>query len=108
MYSAQQHDLYTGLLSYVVSENKFYVYNGSTFEKLKVDNDCFLDPVATAADLASIVSPKGVRTYVATRLALIPFDITIGEILPRVVVFCLMLIGYGHIQSSLIERTNTY
>ena len=58
MYSAQQHDLYTGLLSYVVSENKFYVYNGSTFEKLKVDNDYFLDPVATAADLASIASPK--------------------------------------------------
>ena len=58
MKSAQKHDLYTGLLSYVVSKNKFFVYNGTAFEELRVDNDYFLDPVATAADLASIVSPK--------------------------------------------------
>ena len=58
MNGVQKHDLYAGLLSYVVSENKFYVYNGSTFEKLRVDNDYFLKPVATTNDLTSINSPK--------------------------------------------------
>ena len=58
MNSAPNHDLYVGLLSYVVSENKFYVYNGTTFNELRVDNEYFLDPVATVTDLTSIVSPK--------------------------------------------------
>ena len=63
--------------------------------------------IGDSETIASIVSSKGVRTNVATRLALIPFDITISEILLRIVVLCLMLIGYGHVQPSLIERTNT-
>lgn len=58
MLSVQKHDLYAGLLTYVVSENKFFVYNGAAFEELRVDNDYFLKPVATANDLTSIASPK--------------------------------------------------
>lgn len=58
MLSVQKHDLYAGLLTYVVSENKFYVYNGAAFEELRVDNDYFLKPVATTNDLTSINSPK--------------------------------------------------
>lgn len=58
MNSVQKHDLYAGLLTYVVSENKFFVYNGAAFEELRVDNDYFLKPVATANDLTSIASPK--------------------------------------------------
>ena len=58
MNSVQKHDLYAGLLTYVVSENKFFVYNGTTFNELRVDNDYFLKPVATTNDLTSINSPK--------------------------------------------------
>ena len=58
MLSVQKHDLYAGLLTYVVSENKFFVYNGAAFEELRVDNDYFLKPVATTNDLTSINSPK--------------------------------------------------
>ena len=58
MNSVQKHDLYAGLLTYVVSENKFYVYNGTAFDDLRVDNDYFLKPVATTNDLTSIKSPK--------------------------------------------------
>ena len=58
MLSVQAHDLYAGLLTYVVSENKFYVYNGTAFDDLRVDNDYFLKPVATTNDLTSINSPK--------------------------------------------------
>ena len=58
MNSVQKHDLYAGLLTYVVSENKFFVYNGTTFNELRVDNDYFLKPVATTNDLTSIKSPK--------------------------------------------------
>ena len=58
MNSAQSHDLYAGLLTYVVSENKFFVYNGAAFNELRVDNDYFLKPVATTNDLTSINSPK--------------------------------------------------
>ena len=58
MNSVQKHDLYAGLLTYVVSENKFFVYNGATFNELRVDNDYFLKPVATTNDLTSINSPK--------------------------------------------------
>lgn len=58
MNSVQKHDLYAGLLTYVVSENKFYVYNGTAFDDLRVDNDYFLKPVATTNDLTSINSPK--------------------------------------------------
>ena len=58
MLSVQPHDLYAGLLTYVVSENKFFVYNGTTFNELRVDNDYFLKPVATTNDLTSINSPK--------------------------------------------------
>lgn len=58
MNSVQKHDLYAGLLTYVVSENKFFVYNGAAFEELRVDNDYFLKPVATTNDLTSINSPK--------------------------------------------------
>ena len=58
MLSVQNHDLYAGLLTYVVSENKFYVYNGTAFDDLRVDNDYFLKPVATTNDLTSINSPK--------------------------------------------------
>ena len=58
MLSVQKHDLYAGLLTYVVSENKFYVYNGTAFDDLRVDNDYFLKPVATTNDLTSINSPK--------------------------------------------------
>ena len=58
MLSVQKHDLYAGLLTYVVSENKFYVYNGTAFDDLRVDNDYFLKPVATTNDLTSIKSPK--------------------------------------------------
>ena len=58
MLSIQKHDLYAGLLTYVVSENKFYVYNGTAFDDLRVDNDYFLKPVATTNDLTSIKSPK--------------------------------------------------
>ena len=58
MNSVQKHDLYAGLLTYVVSENKFFVYNGATFNELRVDNDYFLKPVATTNDLTSIKSPK--------------------------------------------------
>ena len=58
MNSVQKHDLYAGLLTYVVSENKFFVYNGAAFNELRVDNDYFLKPVATTNDLTSIKSPK--------------------------------------------------
>lgn len=58
MLSIQAHDLYAGLLTYVVSENKFFVYNGAAFNELRVDNDYFLKPVATTNDLTSIKSPK--------------------------------------------------
>ena len=58
MNSVQKHDLYAGLLTYVVSENKFFVYNGAAFNELRVDNDYFLKPVATTNDLTSINSPK--------------------------------------------------
>ena len=58
MNSVQSHDLYAGLLTYVVSENKFFVYNGAAFNELRVDNDYFLKPVATTNDLTSINSPK--------------------------------------------------
>ena len=58
MLSVQKHDLYAGLLTYVVSENKFFVYNGAAFNELRVDNDYFLKPVATTNDLTSINSPK--------------------------------------------------
>lgn len=58
MLSIQAHDLYAGLLTYVVSENKFFVYNGAAFNELRVDNDYFLKPVATTNDLTSINSPK--------------------------------------------------
>ena len=58
MNSVQKHDLYAGLLTYVVSENKFFVYNGTTFNELRVDNDYFLKPVAITNDLTSINSPK--------------------------------------------------
>ena len=58
MNSVQKHDLYAGLLTYVVSENKFFVYNGTAFNELRVDNDYFLKPVATTNDLTSIKSPK--------------------------------------------------
>ena len=58
MNSVQKHDLYAGLLTYVVSENKFFVYNGTTFNELRVDNDYFLKPVATTNNLTSINSPK--------------------------------------------------
>ena len=58
MLSVQAHDLYAGLLTYVVSENKFFVYNGAAFNELRVDNDYFLKPVATTNDLTSIKSPK--------------------------------------------------
>ena len=58
MLSVQAHDLYAGLLTYVVSENKFFVYNGAAFNELRVDNDYFLKPVATTNDLTSINSPK--------------------------------------------------
>ena len=58
MLSVQKHDLYAGLLTYVVSENKFFVYNGAAFNELRVDNDYFLKPVATTNDLTSIKSPK--------------------------------------------------
>ena len=58
MLSVQKHDLYAGLLTYVVSENKFFVYNGTAFNELRVDNDYFLKPVATTNDLTSINSPK--------------------------------------------------
>ena len=58
MLSVQKHDLYAGLLTYVVSENKFFVYNGTAFNELRVDNDYFLKPVATTNDLTSIKSPK--------------------------------------------------
>ena len=58
MNSVQSHDLYAGLLTYVVSENKFFVYNGAAFNELRVDNDYFLKPVATTNDLTSIKSPK--------------------------------------------------
>ena len=58
MLSVQAHDLYAGLLTYVVSENKFFVYNGTAFNELRVDNDYFLKPVATTNDLTSIKSPK--------------------------------------------------
>ena len=58
MNSVQSHDLYAGLLTYVVSENKFFVYNGTAFDDLRVDNDYFLKPVATTNDLTSIKSPK--------------------------------------------------
>lgn len=52
------HELYVGLLTYVIKEHAFYVYNGTAFEEFKSKNDYFLDPVETASDLSSIKSPK--------------------------------------------------
>lgn len=52
------HELYVGLLTYVVKERTFYVYNGTAFEEFKSKSDYFLDPVETASDLSSIKSPK--------------------------------------------------
>lgn len=52
------HELYIGLLTYVVKEHAFYVYNGTAFEEFKSKSDYFLDPVETAANLSSIKSPK--------------------------------------------------
>lgn len=52
------HELYIGLLTYVVKKHAFYVYNGTAFEEFKSKNDYFLDPVETASDLSSIKSPK--------------------------------------------------
>ena len=52
------HELYVGLLTYVIKEHAFYVYNGTAFEEFKSKSDYFLDPVETASDLSSIKSPK--------------------------------------------------
>lgn len=52
------HELYVGLLTYVIKEHVFYVYNGTAFEEFKSKSDYFLDPVETASDLSSIKSPK--------------------------------------------------
>lgn len=52
------HELYIGLLTYVIKEHAFYVYNGTAFEEFKSKSDYFLDPVETAANLSSIQSPK--------------------------------------------------
>lgn len=52
------HELYVGLLTYVIKEHAFYVYNGTAFEEFKSKSDYFLDPVETAANLSSIQSPK--------------------------------------------------
>lgn len=52
------HELYIGLLTYVVKKHAFYVYNGTAFEEFKSKSDYFLDPVETASDLSSIQSPK--------------------------------------------------
>lgn len=54
----QVHELYIGLLTYVVKKHAFYVYNGTAFEEFKSKSDYFLDPVETASDLSSIQSPK--------------------------------------------------
>ena len=52
------HELYIGLLTYVIEKQAFYVYNGATFEEFKSKSDYFLDPVETASNLSSIQSPK--------------------------------------------------
>lgn len=52
------HELYVGLLTYVIKEHAFYIYNGTAFEEFKSKSDYFLDPVETASDLSSIKSPK--------------------------------------------------
>ena len=52
------HELYVGLLTYVIKEHAFYVYNGTAFEEFKSKSDYYLDPVETASDLSSIKSPK--------------------------------------------------
>jgi hypothetical protein len=53
-----------------------------------------------------VVSPKGFRTDMTTRLAFIPFEIAIDKVFPGIVVLSLMFPRQGGIKSILIEKSH--
>ena len=57
--------------------------------------------------VGAVVLPKTIRADMTARLALIPFDIAIGKVFPRIVVLRLMLVSHGEVETTLVKAADT-
>ena len=60
---------------------------------MMVASSCHTGFVGEAETITAVVVPETLRTHMTARGALVPLDISVGTILPRIVILGLMLIG---------------
>jgi hypothetical protein len=70
-----------------------------------VASSCHTGLIGKAETITAVVVPKTLRTDMTARCALVPLDISVCKILPRIVVLRLILVGQRHVQSSLIQAS---
>src|SRR5574344_219545 len=63
--------------------------------------------VGNTKAIATIVVPETLRTDMTTRFTIVPFQIDIGKVFPRIMIVGFMLVGKSQVHSSLIEQSGT-
>ena len=70
-----------------------------------VASSCHARLVGYAQAPRVVVAPKRLRAYVTARSAFVPFQIHVPEILPSVMITCLMFVSHRQVHASLIQES---